>query len=295
MRLLKGIAVLFIMLVTFSVAYLGVALATSSWYPELNMEYQPKFSDFQKRMKDLQGKFLQNPLEPVKITLSENECEGILKSLIRNDAGFQKIVKGVGLKIASGALELKTNVEIYNHQVSLGATLKPYYQEGSHNFVLQMEQFKLGKMPIPPRLVLYLLDKFNTGRLLVIKRDTIGLNLSGLPFDLAYLKMENRTLQAAFALSTVKVTKMVAKERSLLQEVSRSVKGLEQDLSSPQAKEFISILKGKSSLDPADIIKAKQIYDQLPSKDKETLKEKAEALLSIPQVREALLKYGYKF
>jgi uncharacterized protein YpmS len=277
-----------------TIAYLGIALATSSWYPELNMEAQPKFSNIQKRANDLQAKFLLDPLEPVKITLTENECEGILKNLIKNDTEFQRVVKGVGLKITSGSLDIKTNVEVYNYQVSLGAIFKPYYQEGTHNFVLQLEQFKLGKMPLPPRLVLYFLDKLNHGQILVIKKDTIALNLQGLPFDLAYLKMENRTLQAAFALSTIKVTKMVTKETVLLQEVRQSVKGLEKDLNSPQAKEFISLLKGKTSLDPTDIEKAKQIYDQLSPKDKETLKQKTEDLLSKPQVREALLKYGYK-
>ncbi len=294
MRLLKGGIVLLTILVTFSIVYLGIAIATSSWYPELNMESQLKISNIQKRVEDLRAKFKANPLEPVKITLTDNECEGILKNLIKSDTDLQDMVKGIGLKISNGVLDVKANVELYNYKVGLSAILKPFYQEGTQNFVFQLDQFKLGKMPLPPSLVLYIVNRINQGQLLVIKKDTIALNLKGLPFDLAYLKMDNRTLQAVFALSTLKVTKMVVEETSVLQEVTQAVKNLEKNLSSPEAKEFISSLKVKSFLVPADIEKAKQIYEQLSPKDKEVLQNNLEILLNKPQVREALLKYGYR-
>ncbi|MFZ5753131.1 MAG: hypothetical protein ACOY3J_02725 [Bacillota bacterium] len=294
MRLMKGAIIILLVFVTLSIAYLGIAVAASSWYPELNMETQFKFSNIQKRINDLQAKFKANPLEPVNITLTDNECEGIFKNLIKNDTKFQYMIKGVGLKITNGLLDVKTNIELYTYKIGLSAVLKPYYQEGTQNFVLRLDQFKIGPMPLPPRLVLYFVNKINPGQILVIHKDTMTLNLKGLPFDLAYLKLDNHTLQAAFALSTAKVTKMVTKETVLLQEVTQSLKTVEKNLNSPQAKDFISSLKNKASLAPADVEKAKQIYDQLSSKDKELLKQNLEGLLNKPEVQEALAKYGYK-
>ncbi|MCR4442094.1 MAG: hypothetical protein QHH10_07835 [Peptococcaceae bacterium] len=294
MRVIKRGLLVLIFLIISGAVYLGSALYTASWYPGLDMNTPYSYDYYGQKINNIIREFTEKPLEVVTFNMSEKECEGLLKSVLRMNPEIAAYVQGVSLSINRESLVLKTNLRLGSWNKGMELELKPVSDEKKKELAVGIERIRLGAYPLPVSPVLYFLEKAGIAQgLAIIKDNQIRISINNIPVALKYVRLESKQLVAGISTSTGELSKMAAGEKPLLSEALSQSEVLKKGLKSSQAIDFIESLKQKKELSLEDIDKAKAIYNSLSPEDKAVLRKNISEFLENPAVKEVFGQIGF--
>jgi hypothetical protein len=295
MKAFKYITVAVVVLVILCVSYLGFALNSAIWYENIDMDTEYSVRHYLEKIDEIVDKFAGEPLEVTTFSISEKECEGILKQALRINNDIAASIHGLGLTIQQKSIIIKTNLQIASLKKSLEITIKPYAEEKERELTLKVEKIKLGEYPLPVSPILYIVEKTIPEEVpITIANGRVRLNINKMPVALKYVRIESQQLVAGLSVATAELTNMSKDDKVLIQEVFTKAEVLNTGLNSTQLDDFITEMQQKDEILSADIDRAKAIYNSLSSEDKEILHNNLSKFMRDPAVNEALKSFGLK-
>lgn len=292
MRIIKYFFFLLLILSLMFTAYIGTALALAGWYPDLDLNTTYSVAYFEKKLNSLTKEFYAHPLKEQTITLTDQECEGILRLAVKRDPQAAAYIKGFAVAMEKDVVELKANIEAAGRKKGIRAALKPVYIASSAEFQVEIKSLHLGNFPLPVKTALYLLERLSPREVPVqIENGILKVKMGNLPLDLKHINIGTNQITVGLAVSSAEIARIAGEQKKLVQEAFSQTRVIKDSLASTEAKDFINSLQGKQTLLPEDITKAQEIYDKLSPQDKAVLEKNLGALLDNPEIKKALEKY----
>ncbi len=159
MRYLKGLAIVLAVVAIIVSLYVWAAFYLDSWHEGISLETKNNADHYEEIMQVTVAGLADGSLESSDVNLSDKEYEEILKHLVKSNADFAVLIKGLSVDNEDDKVIFKVNVSVKSWKKAILLGLKPHYDATQKELLLEVESFKLGRFSLPTFPALYMAEK----------------------------------------------------------------------------------------------------------------------------------------